>query len=280
MRKGKDKPKLKTVQSELQNDIPVSGAPVYPKKNERSPTETSERVEKDNSPPPELAKVFTPGEAKQILAMNLKPIQTRWISVKIAGDDLITHRWSEKAVKEMLASQMMTQEQKKIAKRNRAAKNPEEEFQGARYHWDGKDWFPVNGIKKAMGTAAYDHGIAKSIVRRSLFVIGEKRRDYVEIKYARIVKREDAVRVGQYNNRTADLRYRPEYQGWSALLRIKYRSDIITAEQVVMLLQYAGFGVGIGEWRPEKEGQAGTFEVETVPVVTTAGDRMGMRHAG
>jgi hypothetical protein len=241
---------------------------LFPKKKvERSRDEpATQENTKDETPPPELAKTYTAAEAREKIAVALAPIETRWMETTIFGEDLIVHRWSEKAMKEMLANQQMNKAEKNLAKQNRAPKNPEEEFQGARYHWDKKDWFPANGIKKAMVSAGYALGIPRAIIQRSVFVIGDSRRDYVEIKYKKLVKREDAVQVGPFGKRTADLRYRPEYQNWSAFLRIKYRTDTITAEQVVMLLKNAGFSIGIGEWRPEKGGQAGTFEVEQTAV--------------
>ncbi len=238
---------------------------LYPKKHEeRSPDADVEEGAVDETQSPELAKNFSSSEAREILGVHLKPIQVAWMETEIVGDDLITHRWSEKAMKEMLRGQQMTKEEKKLAKLNRAPKNPKEEYEGARYHWDGKDWFPANGVKKAMVTAGFALGIPRSIIQRCVFVVGDNRRDYVEIKYARLVMREDAVRVGPFNKREADLRYRPEYQNWSARLRIKFRSDVINEQQVLTLLQNAGFSVGIGEWRPEKGGQAGTFEVKAI----------------
>lgn len=237
-------------------------ADVYPKKNEeRSPDADAGEVLADESDPPELAKSYSSSEAREIVSAHLKPIQVDQFEIEIAGDDLITHKWSEKALKEMLKNQQMTKEEKKLAKMNRAPKNPKEEFEGARYRWEGKDWFPSNGIKKAMVSAGFALGIPRSIIQRCVFVVGDTRRDYVEIKYARIVMREDAVRVGPFNKREADLRYRPEYQNWSALLRVKFRSDVISQDQVLTLLENAGFSIGIGEWRPEKSGQAGTFSV-------------------
>lgn len=236
---------------------------VFPKKNEERSTDvTAEEVSADTSEPPELAKSYSSGEARQMVEMYIKPIVTQELETEILGDDLIVHRWSEKAMKEMLRNQQMTREEKKLAKLNRAPKNPKEEYEGARYHWDDRDWFPANAIKKSMVAAAFALGVPRSIVQRCVFVYGDTRRDYVEIKYARLVMREDAVRVGPFNKREADLRYRPEYQNWSAKLRIKYRSDVIKAEQVIMLLENAGFSIGIGEWRPDRSGQAGTFVVK------------------
>jgi len=243
----------------------TKNADKFPTKTEsRNADATTESIA-DNTEMPEMAKVFTAAEAQALISMKLKPMDVRQLTTTIFGDDLITHRWSEKARKEMLDNQQRTKEEKKIAKLNREKKDPEADFQGARYHWDGKDWFPVNGVKKAMVSAAHALGINRSIVQRSVFIAGESRRDYFQIKYTRVVRREDAVKVGPFGKKETDLRYRPEYQNWTAELRIQYRADVITAEQVLLLLRDAGFSIGIGEWRPDRGGQAGRFEIEATP---------------
>lgn len=197
------------------------------------------------------------GEAKGVIE-GLKPLRVGTLEVTIRGlAPLIVHGWGTKAIREMLQSQRMTKEEKKLAKQNREAKDPEADFEGAKYLRDGKDSFPSVAVKKAMVDAGYALGISRAVVRQAVFIVG----DYFEIKHERCVMREDTVRVGPFTNRQADLRYRPEYQGWSADLVFRFREDMIDREQLVALLQNAGFSVGIGEWRPQRDGQFGTFEV-------------------
>jgi hypothetical protein len=59
--------------------------------------------------------------------------------------------------------------------------------------------------------------------------------------------------------RTPDVRFRPSFEGWRARLIIEF-SDTIDVQSVVDLLNRAG-RVGVGEWRPEKDGTNGTFIV-------------------
>ena len=66
------------------------------------------------------------------------------------------------------------------------------------------------------------------------------------------------VRVGMG---TADIRFRGEFNEWEALIPIRYNAGVLTAEQIVNLFQLGGFAVGIGEWRPEKGGVHGMYEV-------------------
>jgi hypothetical protein len=59
--------------------------------------------------------------------------------------------------------------------------------------------------------------------------------------------REDMVRVGMG---TADIRYRGEFKSVARHVAdfVQRERDLI--EQIVNLFNIAGFGVGVGEWRP------------------------------
>ena len=59
-----------------------------------------------------------------------------------------------------------------------------------------------------------------------------------------------------------DLRYRPSFDDWGCVLRIRYNASAISPEQIVNMLSHAGFHIGICEMRPERGGNTnGTFEV-------------------
>src|SRR5271170_4814319 len=103
----------------------------FPNKSEsRNADATAESVANDTEAP-ELAKTFTASEAQAVISMALKPMDVRHMTTSIFGPDLIVHRWSEKARKEMLDNQQRTKEEKKLAKLNRDKKDPEADFQGA-----------------------------------------------------------------------------------------------------------------------------------------------------
>ena len=61
---------------------------------------------------------------------------------------------------------------------------------------------------------------------------------------------------------TTSIAYRPEFLEWGARLRIRFNPNAISAEQIVNLVEIAGFAVGVGDWRPEKAGQHGMFTVD------------------
>lgn len=183
----------------------------------------------------------------------LKPINLQHVIIELEGDSpLIVHAWSAKAKKEMLDKQM------KKAKTARAAKDPQADYEEAFWRFpDGRPGFPTIGFKAAAVKAGgrFSEGLKMTELRGSFFIEGELA--YIEGEPR---MREDMVRVGLG---TADIRYRPEFPQWRTKLPIKYNADAISLEQIVNLFNLAGFGVGVGEWRPEKDGQYGMFHVVT-----------------
>jgi len=79
------------------------------------------------------------------------------------------------------------------------------------------------------------------------------------IKFETLVSGEVPVKVGK--NQT-DLRYRPHYSNWSLDIAITHQSEIIGPEELTQLLRNAGEFVGLSEWRNEKGGQYGAYEVD------------------
>lgn len=183
--------------------------------------------------------------------VELKRIRVETVELRIVGDSpLIVHAWSAKAKKEMLDKQM------KKAKTAKEAKDPERDYKEAFYRLpDGKPGFPTIAFKQAAVAAGgrFSDGLKMTELRGAFFVVGE----LVEI-VGKPTMREDMVRVGMG---TADIRYRPEFKEWAATLVIKYNADAMSLDQLVNIFNLAGFGVGVGEWRPERNGQYGMFHV-------------------
>jgi hypothetical protein len=194
-------------------------------------------------------------EPQQIVIPEIK---TPSFLVTIEGDSpLITHKFSEKQKRQMADAQQGKATMKK------APKDPKAEYESCFYRLpDGKTpGFPTGGIKKAMVRAcSLVENVPMTLMRMAVFVSPGKENGSmlaaIHFKSEEMV--EDNVRLG---GKTADLRYRPYFSGWSMLLKITHNANVITQEQVVNLLNLAGFSVGIGDWRPEKDGNAGRFHV-------------------
>jgi len=54
-----------------------------------------------------------------------------------------------------------------------------------------------------------------------------------------------------------DLRCRPMYREWAAVLTIKYDAGMLSSNDMVNLISRVGLQVGIGEGRPDSKASAG-----------------------
>ena len=72
--------------------------------------------------------------------------------------------------------------------------------------------------------------------------------------------REDMVKVGLG---ASDIRYRAEFKKWKVKIKIRYNANAVSQEQVVNLFNVSGFGIGVGDWRPERDGSFGMYHVGT-----------------
>jgi len=191
--------------------------------------------------------------------LEIPPIEIRTIKVTVTGDSpLIMHRWSEKARQQMRDKQMGKPTNKKDFK------DPEADTREAMYRLpDGNPGFPVIAFKAcAVDAATQLSGLTKVFLRGAFHIIGEPTPDGQLVPIVGPpVMREDMVRIGMG---TADIRYRPEFWPWEADLVVRYNAKSLSLEQIVHLFNQGGFSVGVGEWRPQKDGQYGMFAVSCV----------------
>lgn len=184
-------------------------------------------------------------------------IAAETIRVPIAGTTpLIVHRFSEKAKREMLDNMQGR-------KNPKTPKDPQADYEAAFYRIKGGGYgFPTIAFKAAtIGGARFYHGVTMTALKQYLFFRGDAGEDGQSL--TRIDgephMREDVVRV---NRGGADLRYRPEFPEWSATLEVVYVTSSLTRSSVLSLIDAGGMGVGVGEWRPEKDGDFGTFRID------------------
>lgn len=179
------------------------------------------------------------------------------LTITLVGDTpLIVNKWSEKAKQEMRNKQM------KLASQAKAAKDPEQCFRDSLYLIDGstkenpKYGFPAIAFKSAaVDACSHIAGITKVEARGAFHIFQE----LVEIQGTPTM-REDMVRVGTMS-KVADLRYRGEFKQWKTTFTVQYNANVLSPEQIVNLFATAGFAIGVGEWRPEKNGMYGMFSV-------------------
>lgn len=212
--------------------------------------------------------------AKNVETIEIKPIEIQKTTIRVVGDTpLIMHAWSVKAKREILDKQM-----KKTMSSTKQAKSPVEDFIRSMYWLEGfpeemsedgfdaairkgaRFGFPVTAFKQAAISAAYRMGWTKDkMSMRGAFFIDGDGNQMVEIFSDTPLIREDMVKVGMG---TADIRFRGEFRNWYAELTISYnKNGQYSLEQIINIINAGGYVCGIGEWRPERDGQYGMFHV-------------------
>ena len=201
--------------------------------------------------------------ADHTMELIIPKIDVREIQIRLKGvSPLICHAWSDKAKRQMLDRQM------KKAKTAKESKDPFQDFCDSLYWLSEKParptqadvdravfGFPAVAFKAAaVGACRFSEGIRMTEARGAFHVTGELARLSTTPRM-----REDMVRVGMG---TADIRYRGQFDPWSVDLVVSYNAAAISVEQIANLFRLAGFGVGCGEWRPERDGSYGRFVVE------------------
>ena len=191
--------------------------------------------------------------------IEIHPVKQKVLALQIKSrSGLICHAYSEKTRKMM---QDKHAGKKKAAKREKRV--PEQEYEACFYKLeDGTYGFPCTAFKQsAIRAAKMIDGLNMTDARQMFFILPDGRDVNRQRECVRIhgdpVMRTDEVKVQQ----SMDLRYRPEFPEWTATLNIEYDEDNITGDAIASLLHRAGMTVGIGEWRPEKNGDFGGFDI-------------------
>jgi hypothetical protein len=222
--------------------------------------------------------------------LTIKQLDAETICVPILGTaPLISHNWSAKARQAMLDNMQGRKSPK-------TAKDPQAEYESSLYRIFKEAparvparrttagaqrrsgvtarttktetveayGFPVIAFKAATVSAAafYDKSVTKVALRQMLFFKGiltkADHQELVEV-CGEPEMREDPVKVGISGH---DLRYRAQFWPWTAELTVTYVRSTIDRASVVSLIDAGGLGVGVGEWRPERDGAFGTYRID------------------
>lgn len=189
--------------------------------------------------------------------IQIDRIAAETLRVPIVGTTpLIVHRFSEKAKRQMLDAMQGRKSPKQ-------PKDPQAEYEAAFYRLkDGTYGFPSIAFKAAtVGGARFYRDVTMTALKQFMFIrgeVGDDGRSLTQI-LGEPHMREDVVTVGRNGS---DLRYRPEFSEWTAVLEVTFVTSALTRNSVLSLIDAGGMGVGIGEWRPEKDGDFGTYRVD------------------
>ena len=201
---------------------------------------------------------------KQEKVIVIQRLKKEFFTVDIVGEEPINiHKLGSK-----LAREFEERDRGNITKKKKPGpRDYDKEFMDSLYYID-KDCnevdapkkitaktrfgFPASGFKKAMISACRNvPGVAMTEVKGRFYVLNR----FVEIK-GRPMKDKFWRRIGGKGpgTGTPDRGIRAVLPSWTATLYIKYYPDLISMDSVINLLHMAGQTEGIGEDRPNKQG--------------------------
>jgi hypothetical protein len=196
-------------------------------------------------------------------AIQIQRISAETIRVPLVGTaPLIVHNWDDKARRQMLDNMQGRKSPKQ-------PKDPQGDYEASLYRTDAGYGFPVIAFKAATVGAArfFGKSVRMTELRQFLFMTGVPSADRRQILTpidGEPKMREDVVRVGM----GTDLRYRAEFLDWRAVITVTYVTTALDRGSVLSLIDAGGMGVGVGEWRPEKRGQNGTYQIDESREIT------------
>ena len=213
--------------------------------------------------------------------VQMPPIEMNRVLVTIEGiTPLLIHRFDPKAERMMLEAQKQSTQNKT---KKREAKNEWADLIGATYWLDEKEpaemteeafhaaitagaktGFPITGVKQAAISAAYRKKWVpnQTELKATMFLKGLDQAEMLTINGMPEMKM-DHVRIGA--GKTADIRFRPIYREWEASFILEYDANGgWSLNNLVNIINAGGMFVGIGEWRPEKDGDFGRFKVKAI----------------
>jgi hypothetical protein len=214
----------------------------------------------------------TNGEAnKTTTPIRLPEMHIKQVKIPIVGvTSLLVLRFSEKARNMMLGKQMGE------AKAGKEPKEPLALFKDSYYKDEEGFIFPSVCFKAAGVNCANDIEEKQTEMRRAFFVLGDwvriesgplEKKDWSEwdYKYEKDLTWEHEHGCSMVHamvrnaSGVADIRFRSCFPHWKATLYVEFNEAIISVDKLLMLFTVAGFGNGIGEWRPaSKESKTGT----------------------
>lgn len=237
-------------------------------------------VEQNGHPSDQQASDTPVVAAAPVAQINIQRIAAKAIRVPVVGTaPLIVHNWSKKAKQQMLDAQQGKRKVKEV-------REPVADYNASFYRIQTpadelpQYGFPVLGFKAATISAArfYGKDVTMTMLKQCLFFMGimtpSDNQQLVKIEYdwdpamesfaiddpnRNPHMREDVVRLGQGST---DLRYRAEFYPWRTELVVTYVESALSEDSVLSLIDSGGLGVGVGEWRPQRGGQYGTYQID------------------
>ena len=204
--------------------------------------------------------------------IELKPLNNRMMEVYIAGDtDLVLNKMNDVTARDL------TDKRKDKAKSNEKP-NVWEQIITSMHWYNGKPTdFSEEGLKKALEENApciTDFGLKKSfadmVVRGEIDKYSTKfnanvnllnKGGLVPIKFAEHFIDEKLMSPKKGSPVLVHLN---RFSGWSATFTVSYMETVFSAEQIINIINMAGFGIGIGSGRTSGFGRYHVQDVKAI----------------
>lgn len=188
--------------------------------------------------------------------INIRPLKIGSIKLKVVGKTPYMPEPMDMAVLDRY-------DQKKSKKSYQKDDISEEDKAKEKYYYtsDGKKGIPARAFYNSMIRASSylfdkkDGGMRN--VKEGINILG----DILPLKYKKEVQ---LTHWGRMSGQTKAPRkiIRNSFEGWSCELVVEYNQEQLSPEQIINILNWAGFHIGVGAFRKEKTGNYGGFYVE------------------
>jgi hypothetical protein len=202
---------------------------------------------------------MAPKRKKDEPQIEIQEINVDEITMNFLGTSpCIVNRFAAKAWRELLFPSI---KQNRAGLEQSLKHDPPAEFRGALYvNRDAKEptlfHLPSGSFHGALAAVALDiPGTAKAKIERLTKIVDLQVNLYgVPQIFCAMVRNSD-------QNRTPDVRTRPIFPEWCGTISFRYIRGILTEKTVANLFGAAGKIIGIGDWRGQKGGPYGGFDV-------------------
>lgn len=196
---------------------------------------------------------------KEDQQFEIQEIEVDEVEMNFLGmSPMIMNRFAAKAWRELLFPSV---KQNRAGLEQSLKHDPPAEYRGALYvNRSEKEktliHIPTGAFHGALASVALDiPGTAKAKIERLTKIVDLQVNLYGTPQiFCAMVRNSD-------QNRTPDVRTRPIFPEWCGTIRFRYVKGILTEKTVVNLFGAAGKIIGIGDWRGQKGGPFGAYDI-------------------